>query len=85
MRENLNVKVKQIFKLTSHFAGQSGITHIDESARYMALIFGRADRETYGNAIGFRLDRYTVSHVAAFFTSDIPCPWFDFDLPLQFP
>jgi len=39
------------------FSGQSAIFHDDQSARFMALIFGRADRETYGNAIGLRLDR----------------------------
>ena len=44
------------------FLGQSAIFHDDESARFMALIFGRADRETYGNAIGLRLARNTVSN-----------------------
>jgi len=35
--------------------GQSVLTSTNPNATWMALIFGRADRETYGNAIGLHL------------------------------
>lgn len=47
-------------KIIMLIAGQSAILHSDDNARYMALIFGAADRETYGNAIGLRLSRTCV-------------------------
>lgn len=36
--------------------GQSFISNTNPEAKWMALIFGTADRETYGNPIGLRLD-----------------------------
>lgn len=50
--------------------GQSAITHDDIEVKWMALIFGKSDRETYGNAIGLRLaDHNSNNQVNAIVTS----------------
>lgn len=40
--------------------GQNILRHRRSNVRFMALMFGQADRETYGNAIGLLLTQLQV-------------------------